>query len=147
MNLAEMSGLDLMRLGVSLPGNMGDQGIASVIPMKIIEADEGRVVFLATAAARHTNPLGSVHGGFAATVLDSATGCAVHTLLPAGVGFGTVDLNVKMIRPVPFEQQMRAVGEVIDRTRSLAISEATLTDMDGKIFAHASATCRIITPS
>ncbi|WP_422364308.1 PaaI family thioesterase [Pyruvatibacter mobilis] len=147
MNLAEMSGLDLMRLGVSLPGNMGDQGIASVIPMNIIEADEGRVVFLATADARHTNPLGSVHGGFAATVLDSATGCAVHTLLPAGVGFGTVDLNVKMIRPVPFEQQMRAVGEVIDRTRSLAISEATLTDMDGKIFAHASATCRIITPS
>ena len=109
MNLAEMSGLDLMRVGVSLPGNMGDQGIASVIPMKIIEADEGRVVFLATADARHTNPLGSVHGGFAATVLDSATGCAVHTLLPAGVGFGTVDLNVKMIRPVPFEQQMRAV--------------------------------------
>ncbi|WP_421998784.1 PaaI family thioesterase [Roseovarius confluentis] len=63
------------------------------------------------------------------------------------MGFGTVDLNVKMIRPVPFEQQMRAVGEVIDRTRSLAISEATLTDMDGKIFAHASATCRIVTPS
>ncbi len=57
MNLAEMSGLDLMRVGVSLPGNMGDQGIASVIPMKIIEADEGRVVFLATADARHTNRL------------------------------------------------------------------------------------------
>ncbi|MEQ9586785.1 MAG: PaaI family thioesterase [Parvibaculaceae bacterium] len=146
MKPAEMTGLELMRLATKLPGNMGDQGIASVIPMKIIEADEGRVVFLATADSRHTNPLGAVHGGFAATVLDSVTGCAVHTLLPAGVGYGTVDLNVKMARPVPLGQELRAIGTVIDRTRTLAISEAALTDKDGKIYAHATASCRILAP-
>jgi uncharacterized protein (TIGR00369 family) len=144
---SEMTGLDLMRLATTLPGNMGDRGISSVIPMKIIEAEEGRVVFLATADGRHTNPLGAVHGGFAATVLDSATGCAIHTLLPAGVGYGTVDLNVKMVRPVPLEQEMIAVGKVIDRTRTMAISEATLTNKDGKIYATATATCRILAPS
>lgn len=147
MTPSEMTGLDLMRLATKLPGNMGDRGISSVIPMKIIEADEGRVVFLATADTRHTNPLGAIHGGFAATVLDSVTGCAIHTLLPAGVGYGTVDLNVKMVRPVPLEQEMMAVGEVIDQTRTLAISEGKLTNKDGKIFATATATCRILAPS
>lgn len=143
MNIDELSGLELMRMATRLPGNFGDQGIASVIPMKIIEADEGRVVFRAKADERHTNPLGAIHGGFAATVLDAATGCAVHTLLPAGVGFGTVDLNVKMVRPVPIGEELHAVAEVIDRTRTMAISEATLTNADGKIYAYASATCRI----
>lgn len=112
--------------------------------MKIIEADEGRVVFRAKADERHTNPMGAIHGGFAATVLDAATGCAIHTLLPAGVGYGTVDLNVKMVRRVPMGEELHAVAEVIDRTRTMAISEGTLTNADGKIFAHATATCRIL---
>lgn len=144
MNLSEMTGLELMQMGTKLPGNMGDRGIASVIPMKIIDAEEGRVSFTAKADERHTNPLGAIHGGFAATVLDAATGCAVHTLLSAGVGFGTVDLNVKMVRPVPINRELFAIGEVIDRTRTSAISQATLKDGDGKIYAHATATCRIL---
>ena len=144
MKSAQITGLELMRMAMKLPGDMGGRGIASVIPMKITEADEGRVVFVAKADDRHTNPLGAVHGGFAATVLDSATGCAVHTLLPAGVGYGTVDLNVKMVRPVPKDEELLAVGEVIDRTKTTAISKATLTNREGKIYAYATATCRIL---
>ena len=144
MKPAEVTGLELMKMATKLPGNFGDRGIASVIPMKIIEAEEGRVVFRAKADERHTNPMGAIHGGFAATVLDAATGCAIHTLLPAGVGYGTVDLNVKMVRPVPMGEDLHAVAQVIDRTRTMAISEGTLTNADGKIFAHASATCRIL---
>ncbi|MFL0357484.1 PaaI family thioesterase [Erythrobacter sp. GH1-10] len=144
MNLIKMTGLELMQMGANLPGNMGDRGIASVIPMKITEAEQGRVSFTARADERHTNPMGAIHGGFAATVLDAATGCAVHTLLPAGIGFGTVDLNVKMVRPVPINEELFAVGEVIDRTRTSAISQAMLKDGDGKIYAHATATCRIL---
>lgn len=144
MKLEEMSGLEMMRFAATLPGNMGDQGIASVIPMKIVEAEEGGVVFKATADDRHSNPLGAVHGGFAATVLDSATGCAVHTVLPAGVGYGTVDLNVKMLRPVPFNEELTASAKVVDRTKSMVIADGVLEDDTGRAYAYATATCRVV---
>jgi len=144
MNLEEMSGLELMKFAITLPGNMGDQGIAGVIPMKIVEAEEGSVIFQAKADDRHSNPLGAVHGGFAATVLDSATGCAVHTMLPAGVGYGTVDLNVKMLRPVPYNEALTASAKVIDQTKSMVIADGVLEDAAGRAYAYATATCRII---
>lgn len=144
MNLEEMSGLELMKFAITLPGNMGDQGIAGVIPMKIVQAEEGSVIFQAKADDRHSNPLGAVHGGFAATVLDSATGCAVHTMLPAGVGYGTVDLNVKMLRPVPYNEALTASAKVIDQTKSMVIADGVLEDAAGRAYAYATATCRII---
>ena len=104
----------------------------------------GHASFKVKADQRHLNPLGGVHGGFAATVLDSATGCAVHTTLEAGVGYGTIDLNVKMCRPVPQNKQLFAIGQLINLSKSLAISEGKLVDEDGKLYAHATATCMII---
>ncbi|MFK7200600.1 PaaI family thioesterase [Acinetobacter baumannii] len=94
----------------------------------------------------HLNPLGGVHGGFAATVLDSVTGCAVHTMLPAGVGYGTIDLNVKMCRPLPQNQVLIATGKVINLSKNLGISEGKITDEEGKLYAYATATCMIIRP-
>ncbi|EXV41882.1 PaaI family thioesterase, partial [Acinetobacter baumannii] len=91
-------------------------------------------------------PLGGVHGGFAATVLDSVTGCAVHTMLPAGVGYGTIDLNVKMCRPLPQNQVLIATGKVINLSKNLGISEGKITDEEGKLYAYATATCMIIRP-
>jgi uncharacterized protein (TIGR00369 family) len=88
--------------------------------------------------------MGGVHGGFAATVLDSVTGCAVHTLLNAGVGYGTIDLNVKMIRTVPKNEKLIAEGKIINLSKSLGISEGTLKSQDGKLLATATATCMII---
>ena len=90
------------------------------------------------------NPLGGVHGGFAATVLDSVTGCAVHARLEAGVGIGTIDLNVKMLKAVPLEQDLVAEGRVINISRSLGVSEASLRDAEGTLLAHATATCAIL---
>ncbi|EPJ4856766.1 PaaI family thioesterase, partial [Acinetobacter baumannii] len=90
--------------------------------------------------------LGGVHGGFAATVLDSVTGCAVHTMLPAGVGYGTIDLNVKMCRPLPQNQVLIATGKVINLSKNLGISEGKITDEEGKLYAYATATCMIIRP-
>lgn len=101
-------------------------------------------MFHATADERHLNPLGGVHGGFSATVLDSVTGCAVHTMLEAGVGYGTVELDVKMMRPVPVDTKLIARGKVLSLTRSLGFAEGALTDEAGKLFAHATATCMII---
>lgn len=118
--------------------------MAQTIPMGFVSISPGSVVFSATAGAQHLNPMGGVHGGFAATVLDSVTGCAVHSLLEAGVGYATVDLNVKMLRPVPSNRELTAIGRVIHRSGRLAVSEGSLQDERGRILAHATATCMIL---
>lgn len=144
MSIAEMSGLEVMQ--AMLEGKLPPPSITLTMPMKGVEVEHGRILFEATADDRHLNPLGGVHGGFAATVLDSVTGCAVHTVLEAGVGYGTVDLNVKMMRPVPQNVRLLAEGKVINISKSLCFSEGTLTDERGKIYAHATATCMILRP-
>lgn len=141
----KMSGLEIMQAMVE--GKIPLAAIASVIPMKGVAAEHGRIVFEAQADERHLNPLGGVHGGFAATVLDSVTGCAVHTVLEPGVGYGTVDLNVKMLKAVPRNVPLIAEGRVIFISRSLGVSEGALKDAEGNLYAHATATCRILRPT
>ena len=127
-------------------GKLPHPTMADTIPMRITEASPGYVKFSARADRRHVNPLGSVHGGFAATVLDSVTGCAVHTLLEAGVVIGTIDLHVKMLKAVPLEQEPVAECRVLHVSRSLGVSEASLRDTEGNLLAHATATCAILRP-
>lgn len=142
MNPLEMTGLEMMQAFAQ--GLVPEPGIAKTMPMKPLEVEHGRIVFTAIADERHTNPLGGVHGGFAATVLDSVTGCATHTVLAAGEGYGTTDLNVKMCRPLPFNKQLIAEGKVINAGRNLVISEGYIRDEDGKLYAHGTATNMII---
>ncbi|MGB5887896.1 MAG: PaaI family thioesterase [Acinetobacter venetianus] len=142
MNPLEMTGLEIMQAFAQ--GLVPEPGIAKTMPMKPLEVEHGRIVFSAIADERHTNPLGGVHGGFAATVLDSVTGCATHTVLAAGEGYGTTDLNVKMCRPLPFNKQLIAEGKVINAGRNLVISEGYIRDDEGKLYAHATATNMII---
>lgn len=144
MNPKEMTGLEMMT--AFNQGLFPTPGIAKTIPMQPAEVEYGRVVFTAIADASHTNPLGGVHGGFAATVLDSVTGCAAHTVLAAGEGYGTTDLNIKMCRPIPFNTKMIAEGKVINVGRNLVISEGYIRDEAGKLYAHATATNMIIRP-
>lgn len=141
MDRAAMTGLELMQ--AMLDGRIPPPGISLTVPMHGVSVASGIVVFSARADERHLNPLGAVHGGFAATVMDTVTGCAVHTLLGAGEGFGTIDLNVKMMRPVPRDVDLVAEGKVINLSRSLAVSEGTLKDAGGKLYAHATATCML----
>lgn len=139
-----MTGYELLTAMAN--GQIPGPSIADTIPMKMDFIEKGKVRFLATADARHLNPLGGVHGGFAATVLDSVTGCAVHSLLEAGVGYGTVDLNIKMMRPVPKDVELIAEGRVLNISKSLGVSEGDIRDAAGKLYAHATCTCSIIRP-
>ena len=77
-------------------------------------------------------------------MLDSVTGCAVHTMLDVGVGYGTVDLNIKMLRPVPRDVELVAESNVLHLSRSLGVSEGSLKTEDGKLVAHATATCFVM---
>jgi uncharacterized protein (TIGR00369 family) len=142
MNPKEMTGLEIMQAFAQ--GLFPKPPITDTVPMVMVEIEHGRVVFHATANQTHTNPMGGVHGGFAATVLDSVTGCATHTVLAVGEGYGTTDLNVKMCRPVPFNKQLIAEGKVINVSRNLVISEGYLRDESNKIYAFATATCMIV---
>ena len=137
----EMSGLELLQFMVD--GNLPVPSISKTIPMVLTIVEKGRCVFEARADENHLNPMGGVHGGFAAVVMDSATGCAVHTLLEAGTGYGTIDLNVKMCRPIPVNTLLFAEGKVINISNSLGISEATLKDASGKLYAHSTATLKL----
>ena len=88
--------------------------------------------------------MGSVYGGFAAMVLDSVTDCAVFSMLEAGLSYTTIDLNIKMCRPIPLNTELKAVAKTINISKNLGIAEAQLLDQDGKLYAHATATCMII---
>lgn len=141
MSIVQMSGLEIMQ--AMLAGTIPPPTMASTIPMKGIVAEYGRIVFEAAADDRHLNPLGGVHGGFAATVLDSVTACAVHTVLEAGVGYGTIELSVKMLKAIPKHVPLVAEGRVIHVGKSLGIADGTLKDGTGTLYAYATATCMI----
>lgn len=143
LSIENMTGLEIMQAMVQ--GALPHPSIAETIPMKSVLAEKGRIVFEVKADGRHLNPLGGIHGGFSATVMDSVTGCAVHTMLDAGVGYGTVDLNVKMLKPVPRDITLIAEGRIINVSRSLGVSEGTLKDETGKLYAYSTATCMIFT--
>ena len=139
MNPLEMSGLELLRAVVA--GDVPRSPMAETIPMSFLEVNSGYVKLSARAGSQHLNPLGGVHGGFAATVLDSATGCAVHSMLEAGVAYGTIDLQVKMLRPVPRDEELVAEANTVHLSRNIATAEGTLKSSEGKLLATATATC------
>jgi uncharacterized protein (TIGR00369 family) len=139
-----MTGLEL--LTAMAEGVLPAPSITETIPMKMDNIGKGIVRFIVKADSRHLNPLGGVHGGFAATVLDSVTGCAVHTVLDAGIGYGTIDLNIKMMRPIPKDIDLYAEGRVINVSKNLGVSEGEIKDLEGKLYAHATCTCSIVRP-
>lgn len=139
-----MTGVELLTAMAN--GRLPPPSISEIIPMAMDSIEKGIVRFTVKADSRHLNPLGGVHGGFAATVLDSVTGCAVHSVLDAGIGYGTIDLTIKMIRPIPRDVRLYAEGRVINVSKNLGISEGDIKDLEGKLYAHATCTCSIIRP-
>jgi len=118
--------------------------IWDMMNIQIREVSEGEITFRVLADDRHTNAFGNVHGGFSETVLDAVTGCAVNTMLKEGVDLATTDINVKLIRPIPMNTELVSTGKVINLSKSFGISEGKIIDEDGKIYAHATATCFIL---
>ncbi len=141
--LAATSGLELMRAGVG--GDLPLAPIAALMDFRLIAADPGTVTFVGTPGRQHYNPLGSVHGGYAATLLDSCMGCAVHTTLPAGTGYTSIDINITFVRAMTAATgPVTAVGEVINVGRRVATVRGTLTDAAGKVLAHGTSSCLIM---
>ncbi len=141
-----LSGLEIWR-GIAA-GELPRPPIGALMDFTLPVVEEGRIVFASDAAPWMLNPIGSVHGGALATMLDSAVGCAVHTTLPAGVGYTTLELKVNYIRGVAVgDGQLLAEGTVIHRGGSTAIAEGRLTAAsDGRLLAFATTTCLILRP-
>ena len=138
----ELSGLDY--IGAILGGGLPVPPIAELMGFRLVEAEPGRAVFEMEAGPEHYNPIGSVHGGVALTLLDSAMGCAVHTLLEAGVGYTTLELKTNFVRPITSDTGViRCEGIVIHQGSRIATAEGKLTDPNGKLLAHGTTTCLI----
>lgn len=120
-------------------------GIGQALDFSLVEVEEGRVVFESTPGPHVYNPIGSVHGGFAATLLDSACGCAVHTKLNAAQGYTTLELKVAYHRGMSAKTgPVRAEGRVVSIGRRAAFAEATLKDADGRLYASATSTLLVM---
>jgi uncharacterized protein (TIGR00369 family) len=140
--VAGKGGLELMQ--AMLRGELPWPPIARTLDFQLMEVDEGRAVFQGTPGPAHFNPMGGVHGGWYATLLDSALGCAVHTMMPAGRGYTTAELGVNLVKAIgPRVQRVRAEGRVLHCGRQLATAEAKLFGPDGTLYAHGTTTCLV----
>jgi uncharacterized protein (TIGR00369 family) len=137
-----VTGLELLQ-GI-IAGELPRAPIQSVMDYDLVEAEEGRVVFEGEPGEQHYNPLGTVHGGYAATLLDSALGACVHSTLPDGTSYVTLEVKFNLVRAMTADTgRVRAEGQVVHRGRTVATSEAHLRDSAGKLLAHATSTCLI----
>ncbi|MBC7983477.1 MAG: PaaI family thioesterase [Candidatus Obscuribacterales bacterium] len=138
VDISKLTGLEYMQAVVA--GQISKPAMAETLPMQCTHAEPGLVRFTARADERHLNRANNVHGGFTATVMDSVTSCALRTALEAGAGFVTIELNVKMLRPVPRDTDLVAEGKLIHASKRLGSAEARLFDARGNLCAHATAT-------
>ncbi|WP_305956014.1 PaaI family thioesterase [Pseudomonas sp. 2FG] len=140
--IAERTGMEVFE--AIFAGELPPAPIGETLDFVPIHMEPGAAIFQGRPQRRHYNPLGTVHGGWFATLLDSAVGCAVHSTLPAGKGYTTLELKVNMVRPLNDRVPMvRAEGKVIHAGRKVATAEGRIIGPDGKLYAHATTTCLI----
>lgn len=136
------TGLEVMQ--AMLRGEIPYAAIAKTLDFTLLRVEAGAAVFQGRPLAQHLNPLGTIHGGWVATLLDSALGCAVHTMLPPGRAYTTAELGVNYVKGLtPRVERVRAEGRVIHCGRQLATAEARLTGPDGTLYAHGTTTCLV----
>jgi len=140
--LRERSGLEF--LNDIFQGKLPVAPIGALLDFIPVRADAGVMIFQGTPGPQHYNPIGMVHGGYAATLLDSCVGCAIHTMFPAGKGYSTLELKVNYIRALTDKTgPIRAEGRVINVGSQVAVAEGRITDVNGKLYAHATTTCLV----
>lgn len=139
---ADLSGVEQLRLG--LEGKAPIAPIARTVGFELVEVEEGRVVFEAVPTKAVYNPLGTVHGGWMATILDSACGCVVHSMLRPGQSYTTLELKTVFHKALKADTPVRAVGKIVQMGRRAAFSEAELRGTDGKLYATATSTCLVM---
>ena len=138
-----MAGIEFLR--AIRDGRLPHPPICSLLGYRLTEVEPGHAVFEITAAERHYNPIGVVHGGIAMTLLDSAMGCAVQTQMPAGGGDTTLEAKTNLVRAITSETgPLRAIGKVVHAGKRVATAEARLQDPSGKLYAHATSTCIVL---
>lgn len=140
-----LNGIEYLR--AIMRGEIPPPPITRLMGIELVSVEAGRVVFAATPGEQHYNPIGVVHGGLAATLLDSAIGCAMQTKAPPGFFYTTIELKVNYIRPL-LASTGRVFGEatVLHAGRQTAFAEARVVDANGKLYAHATSTCMMIQP-
>ncbi|HEX8137063.1 MAG TPA: PaaI family thioesterase [Pyrinomonadaceae bacterium] len=140
-----LSGLEYLRKIVE--GSLPRPPISALLDFGLAELGPGRAVFTVEPAEYHYNPIGIVHGGLAATLLDSAMGCAVHSTLPAGAGYTTLEIKVNFVRPMTVETGVvRCEAQVVYVGGRTATAEGRIVDESRKLYAHATTTCIIFRP-
>ena len=141
-----MSGLDYLR--AVMTGAIPPPPIMKLINFHFTTIEKGHVIFEIMPAEYHCNPMGTIHGGIACTILDSVTGCAVHSTLPAGTGHTSLEIKVNFTRVITVKTGLlKCEGNIIHAGRQIATSEGRITDMAGNLYAHAVSTCMIFQPS
>ncbi len=141
--VAGMTGRDMLQ--AMIDGRIPAPPIAQTLSFRLVEVGDGTAVFEGDAGAHLLNPLGTVHGGWALTLIDSATGCAAHTLLPAGVAYATVETKANFSRPIRHDSgRIRAEGRVVSRGRQIISAEARLLDANGRVLAHGTSTLMVL---
>ena len=140
--LKSISGLELLQGMIA--GKYPQPPIAELLGGHLVEAESGRAVFEALPKLGFYNPLGTVHGGFAATILDSCMACAVQTMLEVGFGYTTIEFKITFIRPMTEATgPVKGIGELVNVGRRLGVSEGRLVDWQGKVLAHGTTSCMI----
>ena len=140
--IAGKTGLQVMQ--AMLNGELPYAHISETLDYSLLEVGEGMAIFQGTPQLKHYNPLGTVHGGWYATLLDSALGCAIHTMMPIGRAYTTAELSVNIVRAASHKSgPLRATGKVIHCGKQLATAEAKIIGADGKLYAHATTTCLV----
>jgi uncharacterized protein (TIGR00369 family) len=143
--LIGLSGLAALRALIA--GEFPPPSIAATLGFALAEVEDGRAVFVGKPTERVLNPLGIVHGGWALTLIDSCTGCAAHTTLPAGVSYTSVETKVNFVRAIQADAgELRAEGVVIARGRTIITAEGKLTDARGRLYAHGVSTVLVLRP-
>ncbi len=142
IDLAALSGLDQLRL--MLDGRLAPAPIAETVGFRLTELAEGRVAFEGEPTLAVYNPIGSVHGGWMATLLDSACGCVVHSVLKPGQAYTTLELKTVFHKALKAGTPVRAEGRIVQAGRRAAFSEADLRGLDGTLYATATSTCLVM---
>jgi uncharacterized protein (TIGR00369 family) len=121
-----------------------NSNISETMDFVMIAVSQGEAIFQGTPQTKHLNPMGTVHGGWYATLLDSAVGCAVHTMMPPGRGYTTAELSVNLVRGAAVgKEPLRVIGKVLHCGKQLATAEGRIVDAAGKLYAHATTTCLV----
>lgn len=140
--LKSISGMELLT-GI-IAGRHPPAPIGDALNFLLLEVSDGTATFIGNPLAAHYNPIGSIHGGWAATLLDSCMACAIQTGVPAGRAYTTAEIKVNMVRPISHETgPLKAIGTVIHPGRQVATSEGRIVGPDGKLYAHGTTTCVI----